>query len=46
MKSTILVLIFLLMNGCKSNPVFVKPVAIEYSKAAISEIDENKKKKA
>lgn len=46
MKNKILVLSLLLLIGCKSKPVYVKPVVIEYAKVPISEVDENQKKKA
>jgi hypothetical protein len=46
MKNTILVLSFLLLIGCKSKPVYVKPVVIEYTKVPLSEVDGNQKKKA
>jgi hypothetical protein len=46
MKNTILVLILLLLIGCKSKPVYVAPVVVEYTKFPVSEVDENQKKKA
>lgn len=45
-KILILSLFLLLLIGCKSKPVYVKPVVIEYVKVPISEVDENQKKKA
>ncbi|MBA4317444.1 MAG: hypothetical protein C0412_03495 [Flavobacterium sp.] len=45
-KILILSLLLLLLIGCKSKPVYVKPVVIEYSKVPISEVDANQKKKA
>src|SRR3970282_2933629 len=45
-KILILSLFLLLLIGCKSKPVYVKPVVIEYTKVPISEVDANKKKKA
>lgn len=46
MKNKILVLTLLLLIGCKSKPVYVKPVVIEYIKVPLSEVDENQKKRA
>ena len=46
MKNKILILSLLLLIGCKSKPVYVKPVVIEYTKVPISEVDANQKKKA
>ncbi len=48
MKNKILVLSFLLLllMGCKSKPMPVVPVVVEYSKVPLSEIDANQKKKA
>lgn len=48
MKKTILVLclLMLLFLGCKSKPVVVKPVVVEYVKVPLSEVDVNQKKKA
>jgi hypothetical protein len=46
MKNTILVLILLLLIGCKSKPVYVAPIVIEYAKVPLSEVDANRKKKA
>ena len=46
MKNKILVLCLLLLLGCKSKPVYVAPVVIEYVKVSPSEVDVNKKKKA
>ena len=46
MKNTILLLSFLLLIGCKSKPVIVKPVVVEYVKVPLSEVDANQKKKA
>lgn len=45
-KILILSLLLLLLIGCKSKPVYVKPVAIEYARVSVSGIDENQKKKA
>jgi hypothetical protein len=46
MKNKILVLTLLLLIGCKSKPVYVQPVVIEYIKVPLSEVDENQKKRA
>lgn len=46
MKKIIIVLSLILLLGCKSKPVYVKPVVIEYSKVPVSEVDANQKKKA
>ncbi len=46
MKNKILILSLLFLIGCKSKPVYVKPVVIEYTKVPISEVDANQKKKA
>ena len=46
MKSIILILSVLLLISCKSKPVYVAPVVIEYIKMPISEVDLNQKKKA
>lgn len=46
MKNKILILSLLLLIGCKSKPVYVKPVAIEYTKVPLSEVDQDQKKKA
>jgi hypothetical protein len=46
MKNKILVLCLLLLIGCKSKPVVVKPVVIEYTKVSLAEVDVNQKKKA
>ena len=46
MKNLILVFSFLLLIGCKSKPVYIKPVVIEYTKVTISDVNENQKKKA
>jgi hypothetical protein len=46
MKNKILVLCLLLLIGCKSKPVVVKPVVIEYTRVSLAEVDVNQKKKA
>lgn len=46
MKNKLLILSLLLLIGCKSKPVHVKPVAIEYTKVPLSEVDQEQKKKA
>lgn len=46
MKNTILVLILLLLIGCKSKPVYVAPVVVGYTKVPVPEVDQNQKKKA
>ncbi|WP_269226054.1 hypothetical protein [Flavobacterium eburneipallidum] len=46
MKNTILFLCFVLLIGCKSKPVVVIPVAVEYIKVSLSEVDAYQKKKA
>ena len=46
MKNKVLLLCLLLLIGCKSKPVLVKPVVIEYSKVPLAEVDANQKKKA
>ena len=46
MKNAILLLCFVLLIGCKSKPVVVKPVVIEYAKVPLSEVDANQKKRA
>jgi len=46
MKNTILLLCFVLLIGCKSKPVFVKPVVIQYAKVPLAEVDVNQKKRA
>ena len=46
MKKIILVLSILLLIGCKSKPVVIKPVEIKCAKLSISEVDEIQKKKA
>ena len=46
MKNKILVLCLLLLIGCKSKPVPVEPVVVEYTKVPPSEVDANQKKKA
>lgn len=46
MKNKILILCLLLLIGCKSKPVYVKPVVIEYAKVSLSEVEANQKKKA
>lgn len=46
MKNTILFLSFLLLMGCKSKPVVVKPVVIEYAKVPLSGVETHQKKKA
>lgn len=46
MKNKILILSLLFLIGCKSKPVYVKPVVIEYAKVPVSEVDANQKKKA
>jgi len=45
-KILILTLLLILFIGCKSKPVPVKPVAIEYAKVPLSEVDAVQKKKA
>jgi hypothetical protein len=45
-KILILSLFLLILVGCKSKPVYVKPVVIEYVKVPLSEVDANQKKKA
>lgn len=45
-KILILSLLLLLLIGCKSKPVVVEPVVIEYVKVPLSEVDGNQKKKA
>ncbi|MBC7845157.1 MAG: hypothetical protein H7Y10_01535 [Flavobacterium sp.] len=46
MKNKILVLCLLLLIGCKSKPVYVKPVVIEYIKVPLAEVDAIQKKRA
>lgn len=46
MKNIFLLLCLLLLIGCKSKPVPVKPVVTEYAKVPLSEVDANQKKKA
>ncbi|MBF2708263.1 hypothetical protein [Flavobacterium soyangense] len=46
MKKTILVLCILLLIGCKSKSVVIKPVEKKCVKLSISEVDESQKKKA
>lgn len=48
MKNMILILslLLLLLIGCKSKPVYVEPVVIEYTKVPVPEVDANQKKKA
>lgn len=46
MKNTILLLSFLLLMGCKSKPVIVKPVVVEYAKVPLSGVEAHQKKKA
>lgn len=46
MKNKVVLLCLLLLIGCKSKPVLVKPVVIEYSKVPLTEVDANQKKKA
>lgn len=46
MKKTIIVFSILLLIGCKSKPVVIKPVEIKFVKLAIAEVDENQKNKA
>ncbi len=46
MKNKTLLLCLLLLIGCKSKPVYVKPVVVEYTKVPLSVVDVNQKKKA
>jgi hypothetical protein len=47
MKKNLVICIFLLLLvGCKSKQVVVKPIVIEYSKVPLSQVDANQKKKA
>ena len=46
MKNKILILSLFLLIGCKSKPVYVNPVVVEYVKVPISEVDADQRKKA
>ena len=47
MKNKVLAicLFLLLLMGCKSKQVVVKPVVVEYTKVPLAEVDANQKKK-